>query len=45
MNRAVARDPRGPRVAGDRVADRRRPALDELGQPGLRAEARELRAD
>ena len=43
MHRPVAGDARRPRVAGDPVADRRRPALDELRHPGLRPEARELR--
>ena len=39
---AVPRDARGPRVARDRRADRRRPALEQLRHAGLRAEAREL---
>ena len=42
---AVTCDARGPRVAGDRGADRGRPAVDELRHAGLRPVPRELAAD
>ena len=45
VHRAVLRDPRRPGVPGDRLPDRRRPALEQLGHAGLRAEAGELAAD
>ena len=44
VHRAVACDARRPGVARDRGADGGRPALDELGHAGLRAEADELGA-
>ena len=45
LHGAVARDARRPCVARDRSADDLRPALDELGHAGLRAEAAQLGAD
>ena len=45
VERAVAGDARRPRVARDRRPDRLGPARDEVGEAGLRAEARELGAN
>src|SRR5581483_6173091 len=45
VNRSVARDPRRPREARDLRAHGPGPAFYELGHPGLRAEALQLRAD
>ena len=45
VQRAVAGDPRRPRVPRDRVAHRRRPARDDLRRSASRAEARELAPD
>ena len=45
VQRPVAGEPRGPCVARDRVADRRRPALDELGETGLGPKRASSRAE
>src|SRR3954452_6175673 len=45
VERAVAREPRGPRVASDRVADRARPRLDDRRHARSRAEPSQLAAD
>jgi hypothetical protein len=44
VQRPVAGDARRPGVAGDARADNSRPALDELGEAALRAEAGKLAA-
>jgi hypothetical protein len=40
VKRPVAGDARRPGVTGDRIADQRGPALDELGETRLRTETR-----
>jgi len=42
VQRAVATDPRRPRIARDRLADGCGPPFDELGEPCLRTESSQL---
>jgi hypothetical protein len=45
VQRAVARNSRGPGIACDRIAGYFGPPLDEIGEAGLRSEAGELAAE